>query len=82
MERYVTPEDQIINVRITETMMGPFEGPPAVFGVLKDGEEVPLFPFQQERINYEPTEFIGLTVDKAIELKRLKDLVWFGEILF
>ena len=77
-----TSENQIVNIRVAETMIGPIEGPPMVLAVLRDGDEVPLFPFQEERINYDLPEFIGLTPETALELKRVKDLVWFGEVLF
>jgi len=79
---YRAPKNQIVGIKISETEIGPFSGPPMVFAILNDGDEIPLFPFQEKNINYEPAEFIGLTPDGALSLKRVKDLIWYGRILF
>jgi len=73
--------ERITGILVTETTNGMFDGPPYVFGKLETGEDVPLFQFHPDKLNYRFSEFIGLTPQEVVELKRLKDLIYFQEIL-
>ena len=72
--------EKIVGIKILEPMVGGIGGPPFVFVTLESGNDIPLFQFDSEKMNYEPVQFIGLTYKEAVELKRIKDLVWFGAI--
>jgi hypothetical protein len=73
--------ERIVGVKISEsTIAGIVDGPPMFFATLEGGEDVPLFQFDHSRINYEPCQFIGMSVIEAYQFKRLQDLIWFGTI--
>jgi hypothetical protein len=75
--------ERIIGVKIVESTIGGIvDGPPVFFATLEGGDDVPLFPFDPEKINYEPCQFIGMDVQTAYEFKRLQDLIYFGTITF
>jgi len=74
--------EQIINVKVLEPSSGGVAiGPPVFFACLEDGEDVPLFQYDETRINYDPVQFIGLSVKEALALKRIKDLIWYGTVI-
>ena len=73
--------EQIVGIKVLDSTIGGLDGPPFVFVTLEGGEDVPLFEFDSEKMNYEPVQFIGLTYQEALSLKRIKDLIWFGSVL-
>jgi len=73
--------ERIVNVKIINSTNGFFDGPPIFFVELENGEDVPLFEYDEKKMNYTPSQFIGLSVQEASQLKRLKDLIWFGTVI-
>ena len=49
---------------------------PRVHITLVDGKEYDLFEYYPDEINFTASEFVGLTVDEAYELKYKKDLAY------
>ena len=76
-------EDSIINIKIIpyQDEDGNVHDDLTVFGELVSGDHIPLFPFNEEKVSYDPTIFIGMSPENAKEEKRLLDLIYFGEVL-
>lgn len=53
---------------------GMFDKMPQVWVTLDDGSEYMLFEFYPDEIDFNESDFIGLTIDEAHHLKREKDM--------
>jgi len=75
--------ERIVGVKIMESTIGDvIDGPPFVFASMEDGDDVPMFPFDRQTLNYDPAQFVGMSLDEAYEFKRIKDLIWYRTITF
>lgn len=67
---------KIVSARITE-MPEKFGDPmPQVIATLEDGKDQMLFEYYPDEISFSPSEFVGKTIQEAIHLKFLKDIVY------
>ena len=68
---------KIKSARITDLPKNIFADMPAVFATLEGEEkEVQLFFFYPDEISFKESEFIGLTINQALELKHKKDVAY------
>jgi hypothetical protein len=49
---------------------------PKVYVTLEDGKEEFLFEYYPDEISFTESDFIGLTIQEAFELKRKKDVAY------
>ncbi len=68
-------DDIITAARITEMPKEIFDPMPEVY-VTINGIEERLFDYYPDEIQFRPSEFIGLTLEKAHRLKFTKDKAW------
>lgn len=77
LEKITVPQQQqepvIVSARITEMPKGFMDPMPQVHVKLETGEEVFLFEYYPDEISFSPSEFKGLTISEAINLKFKKD---------
>jgi len=67
---------KIVSARITD-MPKSFRDPlPEVHAKLEDGSEVKLFEYYPDEISFRATEFVGLTIEQASQLKFKKDVAF------
>ena len=64
---------KIQNAKITEMPKSLFDSMPKVIVTYENGNTEELFTFYPDEISFNEREFIGLTHEEAIELKRNKD---------
>ena len=70
---------KIIKARITAmprpmTLEGMFDPMPQVYVTTDDNVEQFLFEYYPDEISFTDSEFVGLTIDQARDLKRKKDV--------
>lgn len=53
---------------------GIFDPMPQVWVTLNNGTKLKLFEFYPDEIDFQETEFIGLTIEQAHELRREKEI--------
>ncbi len=66
----------IVSARITAMPKSLFDPMPEVHAKLEDGSEVKLFEYYPDEISLSPSEFVGLTVEQASQLKFKKDAAY------
>jgi hypothetical protein len=64
---------KIISARITEMPKDFFDPMPQVHITLEDGKEEFLFEYYPDEISFSASEFVGLTIEEAKNLKFVKD---------
>jgi hypothetical protein len=64
---------KIVSCRITDQPKDFFDPMPQVWVTLEDGNEHFLFEYYPDEITFQPSEFVGLTMDEGAHLKYLKD---------
>lgn len=64
---------KVIRCRITKKPKRLFQPLPKVYVTLENGNEIFLFDYYPDEISFEPSEFIGLTIEECKKLKRQKD---------
>jgi hypothetical protein len=67
--------------KITHAVVGPmpkhlFDAMPKVTVTFADGTKKVLFDFYPDEISFAPSEFVGLTVSEAHDLKHKKDVAY------
>lgn len=67
---------KIVSARITTMPRSFFDPMPEVHATLEDGGELMLFTYYPDEISFHASEFVGLTVSQANELKRNKDVAY------
>lgn len=55
---------------------------PKVYVTLEDGKEEFLFEYYPDEISFTESDFIGLTIQEAIDLKRKKDMAYLQSSTF
>lgn len=65
--------DKVIAARITALPKSLQDPLPEVWVTLVGGNEVKLFDYYPDEINFSPEEFVGLTIGEALQLKFKKD---------
>jgi hypothetical protein len=64
---------KIISARITKMPTSLFSPMPNVFVTFENKEEILLFDYYPDEIEFKTSEFIGLTFSEALRLKTKKD---------
>ena len=67
---------KIVSARITAQPKGMFDPMPEVHVTTADGQEHFLFWYYPDELSFSESEFIGLDLASAIDLKRQKDLAY------
>ena len=70
--------EKITAARITAQPRKICDPMPEVFVTVESGKEIRLFSYYPDEISFTPSEFIGLTVDAARELRPTKDRVYLS----
>lgn len=66
----------IKKARITAQPKSLWDSMPQVYVTLEDGKEEYLFEYYPDEISFTESDFIGLTIQEAFELKRKKDVAY------
>ena len=69
----MTDTRRIEDASISPLPKGLFDPMPTVNVILEDGTEVELFSYYPDEISFVASEFVGLTLDEARNLKFKKD---------
>ncbi|MFH1404985.1 MAG: hypothetical protein ABIH21_02710 [Patescibacteria group bacterium] len=76
-------EKKIVSARIEPlphhspaTLAGMLAPLPAVHATFDDGTTEKLFEYYPDEIGFSPSEFIGLTLDQALDLHRKRDVAY------
>ena len=67
---------KIVSALITDMPSSLFAKLPVVYVTVDDGREFRLFDYYPDEISFTPSEFIGLTLEQATNLKGEKDRAW------
>jgi hypothetical protein len=66
----------IVRARITAMPKQILDPMPEVWATLEDGSEVRVFDYYPDEISFSPSEFVGLTLAEARQLKFRKDVAY------
>ena len=55
---------------------GMFDPMPKVTATFEDGTTKELFTFYPDEISFQPSEFVGLTQEEAMDLRHKKDVAY------
>jgi len=64
---------KIVSARITDQPKSMFDPMPRVYATTDDGQECFLFEYYPDEISFTPSEFVGLDLEQATNLKGKKD---------